>query len=251
MPGGLAGVVVGRVLSVMPHPGADRLRLCQVDVGADEPVQIVCGAANVAAGQLVPVAMPGAVLHPTGAAEPLKIKAGKIRGEVSAGMICAEDELGLGTGHEGILVLETDAAPGTPAAKALNLESDFILEIGLTPNRGDAASHLGVARDLYALQVGAEPMERLNMLHPSHGYQGRNAQDGPYAGRPVTPLMASIQNPEDAPYYQAVRIEEVDMELDMPLIKRRLASIGIGSINHPVDVTNYLSHYPGPAHACF
>ena len=158
VPGGLAGVVVGRVLAVVAHPGADRLRLCQVDVGAAEPVQIVCGAANVAAGQLVPVAMPGAVLHPTGAAEPLKIKAGKIRGEVSAGMICAEDELGLGTGHEGILVLETDAAPGTPAAKALKLESDFILEIGLTPNRGDAASHLGVARDLYALQAGAKPL---------------------------------------------------------------------------------------------
>jgi phenylalanyl-tRNA synthetase beta chain len=134
VPGGLANVVVGLVLEVARHPGADRLQLCQVDVGYLEPVQIVCGATNVAKGQKVPVALPGAVLHPTGAAEPLTIKAGKIRGELSAGMICAEDELGIGTDHAGIMVLDTPLAPGAPAAKALGLESDFVFDIGLPIN---------------------------------------------------------------------------------------------------------------------
>ena len=234
VPGGLQGVVVGHVLEVWPHPGADRLRLTRVDVGQPEPVQIVCGAANVAAGQKVPVALPGAVLHPTGAAEPLKIKAGKIRGEVSAGMICAEDELGIGTGHEGILVLDEAAPVGTPVAQVLGLASDHIFEIGLTPNRGDAASHLGVARDLAAL------LERRLCL----------PEDTLPADLPPGPLPVSIADPADASHYHAVLLEGLAVGPSPAWLQKRLAAIGVPSLNNVVDVTNYLCHHLGqPMHA--
>jgi len=144
IPGGLAGVVVGHVLECGKHPGADRLSLTSVDTGAGEPVSIVCGAPNVAAGQHVIVATVGAMLHPL-SGEPFKIKKGKIRGEVSAGMLCAEDELGLGESHDGIIVLDKEYKPGTPAAEVFDLEEDYVYEIGLTPNRSDATNHLGVA----------------------------------------------------------------------------------------------------------
>jgi len=232
--GGLALVVVGEVLSVVPHPGADRLRLCHVLVGGPEPVQIVCGASNVAAGQRVPVALPGAVLYPTGAAEPLKIKVGKIRGEVSAGMICAEDELGIGSSHEGILVLETDLPPGTPAAQALGLASDYVFEIGLTPNRGDAASHLGVARDLAALlnTTLCKPVEALP------------------AGLGASELTVIIQQLGDAPHYNALLVTGVTVGPAPAWLQKRLAAIGVASINAVVDITNYCSHHLGqPMHA--
>ncbi len=234
VPGGLQGVVVGHVLDVWPHPGADRLRLTRVDVGQAEPVQIVCGAANVAANQKVPVALPGAVLHPTGAEEPLKIKAGKIRGEVSAGMICAEDELGIGTGHEGILVLDAAASVGQPVAAALGLESDQILEIGLTPNRGDAASHLGVARDLAAL------LER-NLCLPEAALP---------AGLAPSALAVSIADPADAPHYHTIVLEGVSVGPSPAWLQKRLGAIGVASLNNVVDVTNYLCHHLGqPMHA--
>ena len=147
VPGMLAGVVVGAVRTCERHPDADRLHICTVDLGQGNPVQIVCGAPNVATGQKVLVATVGTTLHPTGG-EPFTIKKSKIRGAESHGMICAADELGLGTDHDGIVVLDPAAVPGTPAAQQLNLRGDHVLEIGLTPNRSDALGHWGVARDL-------------------------------------------------------------------------------------------------------
>ena len=147
---GIRDVVVGRVLTRDMHPDSDHLHLTEVAVGREEPLKIVCGAPNVAAGQKVLVATVGAVLYPTDAQEGFKIKKSRIRGADSFGMICAEDELGIGTGHEGIMVLPQEAVPGTPAAAFLGLESDTVIEIGLTPNRADAMSHYGVARDLAA-----------------------------------------------------------------------------------------------------
>ena len=145
IPGGLRGVVLGTVLTCVPHPDADKLRLTTVAVGDGPPRQIVCGAPNVAAGQRVVVALEGATLHPS-TGEPFKIKKSKIRGAASEGMICAEDEIGLGSSHAGIMVLTTDLPDGTPAADYFGLASDTVFEIGLTPNRADAASHYGVAR---------------------------------------------------------------------------------------------------------
>jgi len=147
--GNLEGVIVGEVLSCEQHPNADRLKVTQVDLGEDLPVQIVCGAPNVAKGQKVPVATIGTTLYDE-KGEGFKIKKGKIRGEFSHGMICAEDELGLGKSHDGIMVLESDSEVGTKASEMFELYSDKVIEIGLTPNRADAMSHLGVARDLYA-----------------------------------------------------------------------------------------------------
>jgi len=147
--GGLKGIVVGEVLTCVQHPNADRLKVTTVNIGADKPLQIVCGAANVAAGQKVPVATIGTTLY-TAEGEAWKIKKGKIRGEESHGMICAEDELGLGESHDGIMVLDEKIKIGSPAALVFNIETDDVFEIGLTPNRADAMSHFGVARDLKA-----------------------------------------------------------------------------------------------------
>jgi len=149
IPGGLEGLVIGYVKERAQHPNADRLSITKVDVGSGTDLQIVCGAANVAAGQKVVVATVGTTVHPT-AGEPFAINKSKIRGEVSEGMICAEDEIGLGTDHAGIMVLADDAAVGTPAKEYFKLNDDFMFEIGLTPNRADATSHLGTARDIAA-----------------------------------------------------------------------------------------------------
>ena len=149
IPGGLEGVVVGHVLECMQHSNADRLKIAKVNLGNGKPVQIVCGAPNVAAGQKVAVATVGTTLYDK-QGKPFRIKKGKIRGEVSMGMICAEDELGIGQSHDGIIVLDKAIKPGTPAADVFDNEIDQVFEIGLTPNRADAMSHLGVARDLRA-----------------------------------------------------------------------------------------------------
>ncbi len=146
--GGLKGLVVGEVLTCEPHPDSDHLHVTTVNVGEEKPLNIVCGAANVAAGQKVIVATIGTVLY--NGDESFTIKKSKLRGVPSEGMICAEDEIGVGTSHEGIMVLPEDTVPGTPASKLFNVESDWIFEIGLTPNRSDAISHYGVARDLHA-----------------------------------------------------------------------------------------------------
>ena len=147
--GGLQGIVVGEVLSCEQHPNADRLKITTVNIGDNNPLQIVCGAPNVAKGQKVPVATIGTTLY-TAEGEAWTIKKGKIRGEESHGMICAEDELGLGSSHDGIMVLESDVKVGTLVSKLFNVENDQVFEIGLTPNRADAMSHFGVARDLKA-----------------------------------------------------------------------------------------------------
>jgi phenylalanyl-tRNA synthetase beta chain len=150
VPGGLEGMVIGEVLTCVKHPDADKLSLTTVDIGQEQPSQIVCGASNVAIGQKVVVATVGATLYPS-TGEPFEIKKAKIRGQASEGMICAEDEIGIGTSHAGIIVLDTDLPNGTAASAYFEVTQDLILEIGLTPNRADAASHLGVARDLKAL----------------------------------------------------------------------------------------------------
>ena len=147
--GGLKGLVIGEVLTCAKHPNADKLSITTVDVGGEKPLQIVCGAPNVAAGQKVVVATVGTTVNPT-KGEPFLIKSAKIRGEQSEGMICAEDEIGLGESHAGIMVLDTKIANGTLATEFFNVQSDYVLEIGLTPNRADAASHIGVARDIKA-----------------------------------------------------------------------------------------------------
>ncbi len=230
--GSLAGVVVGRVLTVAPHPNADRLRVTTVDVGAAEPGHIVCGAPNVAVGQTVLVALPGTTIYPT-AGEPLTLKEAKIRGERSQGMICADDELGLGTSHDGIRVLDTLLPPGTPAAEALGLVHDSVIEIGLTPNRTDALSHVGVARDLAAIY-------RTEHRTPTASVVGQ----GP------CPVTVRVENPAACPRYSARVVRGVKVGPSPDWLRHRLQAIGQRSINNVVDATNYVMHELGqPLHA--
>ncbi len=232
--GGLSGVVLGEVLSVRPHPNADRLRLTTVNVGEDEPLPIVCGAPNVAEGQRVVVALVGATLYPT-QGESFTIKKAKIRGEASQGMICAEDEIGLGTAHDGIMVLDTDAPNGTPAADYFELVSDTVLEIGLTPNRADAASHLGVARDLKALY------QRPLTLPSVEAFSVDNHD---------RPIRVTVENTEACPRYSGVTLSGVQVQDSPDWLKARLKAIGLSPINNIVDVTNYVMHELGqPLHA--
>ncbi len=170
--GGLKGVVIGEVLTCKKHPDADKLSVTTVNIGSGEPVHIVCGAPNVAAGQKVPVATVGAVIFK--GEESLEIKKSKIRGELSEGMICAEDEIGLGTSHEGIMVLDKSAVPGTPAAEYFKIARDFVYEIGLTPNRIDSGSHFGVARDLAAYLTVNENFNGKAMLPSVDGFKSDN-----------------------------------------------------------------------------
>ena len=232
--GGLQGVVLGEVLSVQPHPNADRLRLTTVDVGEGKPLPIVCGAPNVAEGQRVVVAQVGATLHPT-QGEPFTIKKANIRGEASRGMICAEDEIGLGTAHDGILVLDTQAPNGTPAANYFRLVSDTVLEIGLTPNRADAASHLGVARDLKALY-------RQPLTLPSVEAFRVDNHD--------RPIRVTVENTEACPRYSGVTLSGVQVRESPEWLRARLKAIGVSPINNIVDVTNLVMHELGqPLHA--
>ncbi|MDX2286992.1 MAG: phenylalanine--tRNA ligase subunit beta [Bacteroidia bacterium] len=237
-PASLDGVVVGEVLSAEKHPNADRLRICQVDLGQGEPVQIVCGAPNVAAGQKVPVATIGTTLQPWGKGPEaaFEIKEGKIRGERSAGMICAEDELGLGPGHDGILVLDPALVPGTPFASTLDLQEDYVLEVELTPNRVDAASHYGVARDLAALL-------RKPVRLPDPGI------DPASLSRP-NPIPVSIQDGSRCKRYSSIHIEGVTVAESPAWLRQRIEAIGLRPINNIVDVTNYVLHELGhPLHA--
>jgi phenylalanyl-tRNA synthetase beta chain len=235
--GGLSGVVVGRVLSCVQHPGADRLRLTRVDVGAENPLRIVCGAPNVAEGQTVLVATVGCTLYPA-SGEPLKITKSKIRGEVSEGMICAEDELGIGESHDGILVLNEELPPGTAAAKALNLYEDIIFEIGLTPNRSDAASHLGVAQDLVA--VLAAKGKELSLNCPAIKPIEKTSQ---------LPIEIDVQH-EDCPRYSGIVLDQVKVGDSPEWLQNYLKAIGLRPINNVVDITNYILHETGqPLHA--
>ena len=233
--GGLKGVVIGEVLTCEKHPEADRLKITTVDVGLAEPLSIVCGATNVAAGQKVVVATVGAVLYPTGSDEPLVLKKSKIRGALSEGMICAEDELGIGTSHEGILVLETQLPNGTPAAEYFGISSDYLIEIGLTPNRADAASHFGVARDLKAV------LGRNINLPSVEAFQIDNH---------LLPMEVKVENEEACPRYSGLTISCLKVGESPQWLKLRLQTIGIRSINNVVDVTNYVCHELGqPMHA--
>ena len=233
--GGLADVVIGKVLTCERHPDADKLSVTTVDVGLETPLQIVCGAPNVAAGQTVVVAKIGAELFPFGEEKSFKIKKAKIRGVESQGMICAEDEIGLGQSHEGILVLETDLPPGTPASRYFQLEPDYVIEIGLTPNRADAASHVGVARDLKAV------MNKPVNLPSVDAFKVHN-QD--------LPITVEVQNYEAAPRYSGLTMSGVKVEESPDWLKQRLEVIGVRPINNIVDITNYVCHELGqPLHA--
>ena len=234
IPGGLAGLVIGEVLTCEQHPNADRLRLTTVDIGEDEPSPIVCGAPNVSAGQKVIVATVGSTLYPAGH-EPFKIKKAKIRGEVSMGMICAEDEIGVGDSHEGIIVLETDLPNGTPASEYYQLSEDYTVEIGLTPNRADATSHIGVARDLKA--VLDRPVEWPDV-------SAFNAPDN------VNPVPVEVEDLEACPRYCAVNLSGVKVGPSPEWLQSRLKSIGLTPINNIVDITNFVMFETGqPLHA--
>ena len=240
--GGLRGIVVGKVLTCIEHPDSDHLHITTVDLGGDEPVQIVCGAPNVAAGQTVVVATVGTTLY-DGDKE-FKIKKSKIRGVESSGMICAEDEIGTGTSHDGIIVLpEGAAAPGTPAAEYYGLSDDFVLEVDLTPNRIDAASHYGVARDLNAwmgVHAAATVLHRPEVKHFEAGKEG----DPDAVQVEVAPGAACTR-------YAGVTIRGVRVAPSPEWLQQRLQAIGVRPINNIVDITNYILHaFCQPLH-CF
>ena len=237
--GSLKGVVIGEVLTCVQHPNADRLKVTTVNLGKGDPVQIVCGAPNVAAGQKVPVATIGTMLYDE-KGEGFKIKKGKIRGEESHGMICAEDELGLGSSHDGIMILDDDLVPGTPAAEVFNIEIDQIFEIGLTPNRADAMSHYGVARDLRAglIQQGTS----LELISPSVSNY--------HVDERVLRIEVEVDKKEQAPRYCGISITEVEVKDSPEWIQNRLKAIGLTPKNNVVDITNYVMHELGqPLHA--
>ena len=232
--GGLKGLVIGEVLTCAKHPNADKLSVTTVNVGGERPLNIVCGAPNVAAGQRVVVATPGTTVYPS-KGEPFAIKTTKIRGEQSEGMICAEDEIGLGESHEGIIVLKTDVPNGTSAAEFFKVQDDYVIEIGLTPNRADAASHIGVARDIKAAK-------KRNLKLPS---VDNFKIDSTKLTIPVT-----VENTEACPRYSAVTITGITIKESPDWLKNRLKSIGLSPINNIVDITNFVLHETGqPLHA--
>lgn len=232
-PGGLEGVVIGQVSSCKPHPNADKLSLTTVDVG-DETVSIVCGAPNVAEGQKVVVALVGATLYPIDG-EPFPIKKAKIRGEVSQGMICAEDELGLGQGHDGIMVLDTQLPNGTPASRYFDIADDQVLEIGLTPNRSDAASHLGVARDLRALLGKPIHLPDVGVFKVDN----RSRE-----------LKVEVENNLNCPRYAGLTISGIKVAPSPDWLQNYLKALGLEPINNIVDICNFILHDLGqPLHA--
>jgi len=234
LPNGLEGLVIGEVMTCEKHPNADKLQITTVDIGSDSPSPIVCGAPNVAKGQKVIVATVGSTLYPT-AHEPFKIKKAKIRGEISEGMICAEDEIGVGTDHDGIMVLKSELPNGTPAIEYFDNNEDHIFDIGLTPNRADATSHIGVARDLKAVY-------KTPVLWPSvNNFQVDNNN---------LPIEVEIQNEEACPRYSGISITEAIVKESPEWLQKRLRSIGLSPINNVVDATNFILHEQGqPMHA--
>ncbi|MGN1211329.1 MAG: phenylalanine--tRNA ligase subunit beta [Candidatus Cryptobacteroides sp.] len=244
IPGGLAGVIVAEVVECTAHPDSDHLHVTRLNTGAPELLQVVCGAPNVAAGQKVLLATIGTVLG-----EDFKIKKSKIRGVESFGMICAEDELGIGTSHDGIMVLDPDAVVGTPAKDYLHLSSDSVIEIGLTANRVDAASHIGVARDLYAyLKLNGIPC-KLNIPDVSafaEGDEGICSIEGEIDGA----LPVDVQAPDGAPRYSGITIKGVKIAPSPEWLQKKLLSVGLRPINNVVDVTNFVLQEIGqPLHA--
>jgi phenylalanyl-tRNA synthetase beta chain len=237
--GGLEGVVIGEVLTVEKHPDADRLNVTTVSVG-NEPLQIVCGAPNVAVGQKVVVATVGCTLYPS-EGDQLKIKKSKIRGVESSGMLCAEDELGFGASHDGILVLDQSVAIGTSAAAFFELEDDYEIEIGLTPNRADAMGHIGVARDLVAY-LNVHKNAGLSLKIPTI--------DGFKIDNNDLKVTVEVADDELCPRYMGTTIKGVKIQPSPAWLQKRLRAIGLSPINNVVDVTNFVMHELGtPLHA--
>ncbi len=237
--GGLKGLVIGEVLEAEQHPNADKLRLTKVNVGIGEPLQIVCGAPNVAAGQKVVVATVGTTIYPT-SGDGLTMNVAKIRGSESHGMICAEDEIGLGTSHAGIMVLPPDAKVGTPAAEYFKPYSDTIYEIGLTPNRMDAMSHWGVARDVCAY-LSHHDRQELRPKIPNANIKPDNNS---------LPVQVVVEATEACRRYAGVTIAGIKVQESPRWMQERLKAIGLRPINNIVDITNYIQHETGqPLHA--
>lgn len=237
--GGLKGIVVGEVLECDPHPDSDHMHVCSVNLGEKEPVQIVCGASNIAKGQKVMVATIGCVLY-DGDKE-FKIKKSRLRGIDSYGMICAEDEIGVGKDHNEIIVLPQDTKPGTPAAEYYNLESDYVIEIDITPNRADACSHYGVARDLYAWLV-------------RNGYETsihRPSVDDFKIDNEDLNIDIEVENSEACPRYCAITVKDCEVKESPEWLKTKLETIGLRSINNIVDITNYIMMAYGQPLHCF
>ncbi|MDR2765306.1 MAG: phenylalanine--tRNA ligase subunit beta [Tannerella sp.] len=236
--GGLEGLVIGEVLTCTAHPNSDHLHLTTVDAGSGEPLRIVCGAPNVAAGQKVIVATVGTTLYSDG--EKFTIKRSKIRGEESFGMICAEDEIGLGTDHSGIIVLPAEAKTGMPAREYYGIESDYVLEVDITPNRVDATSHYGVARDLAAwlTQAGRPAVLR------------RPSADAFRIDSPAPAVTVEVANREACLRYSGLTVRGVTVKESPAWLKNRLQTIGLRPINNVVDITNFILHELGqPLHA--
>jgi phenylalanyl-tRNA synthetase beta chain len=237
--GGMKGLVIGEVLEAAKHPNADKLSLTKVSIGNGEPLQIVCGAPNVAAGQRVVVATVGTTIYPT-TGDPLTMKVAKIRGVESHGMICAEDEIGLGDSHAGIMVLPNDVPVGTLAEEYFQPYSDVIYEIGLTPNRMDAMSHWGVARDVCAYLSHHDKRE-LRPVLPSTQFKVDSKS---------LPIEVSVENTEACPRYSGVCLAGIEVKESPKWMQERLKSIGLRPINNIVDITNYIQHETGqPLHA--
>lgn len=238
--GGLEGIVIGEVKTCHKHPNADKLSVTTVDIGKDELLPIVCGAPNVAAGQKVVVATVGTTLYSDD--DSFEIKKAKIRGEVSQGMICAEDELGMGTDHEGIMVLPDELIPGTPASKYFEVEEDYIFEIGLTPNRADATSHIGSARDLVAglNRIANEKKHSLSLPSVEEFKVDNNNLD----------IDVIVEAPEACPRYSGISISNIEVKESPDWLKNRLNALGLRPINNIVDITNFVLHETGqPLHA--
>lgn len=238
--GGLKGLVVGHVLTCEAHPNSDHMHICTVDLGTGEPAQIVCGAPNVAAGQKVIVATLGTVLYgPEG--ESFTIKRSKLRGVESLGMICAEDEIGIGQSHDGIMILPAETPVGMPAAEYFQLESDYLIEVDITPNRADACSHYGVARDLYAYLVqNGQP----TALH-------RPSVEGFCVDNHDLDIAVEVENAEACPRYCAVSIKGCEVKESPEWLQKKLNTIGLRPINNIVDITNYIMMAYGQPLHCF
>ncbi len=238
--GGLQGLVIGEVLTAEKHPNADKLTLTTVNIGGEIPLNIVCGAPNVAAGQKVVVAPVGATIYPA-IGEPLTMSQRKIRGSESQGMICAEDEIGLGASHDGILVLPADVVIGTAAVDYFKPYSDIIYEIGLTPNRMDAMSHWGVARDVCAYLSHHDKKDFKPKLPTANGFKAENTS---------LPIEVSIENAIACPRYSGVSIAKVTIAASPKWLQEKIKAIGLRPINNIVDITNYIQHETGqPLHA--
>ena len=237
--GGLNGVVAGKVLECGKHPDADRLKVTSIDLGDNEISEIVCGAPNIEKGQIVPVAKVGCKIYTSDGTE-IKIKKSKIRGVVSNGMVCAEDEIGLGQSHDGIMILDSNIKPGTPISEVFNLENDNILEIGLTPNRSDAMSHYGVARDLKAFYDFKSIKSKL-ILPSVNNFESVKLDEN---------FKITIEDIDKCPFYSGLIIKNIKVGPSSKELQNKLKSIGLKPINNIVDITNFVMHEIGqPLHA--